>query len=233
MTNRPANKNTAKEWDRAPQDWYRESPRAVEQLFHGLAQHGCRFESEDGVKDLIWDPCAGGGNVLDVAARYGHPTIASDIVDRHPRHRFFRANVLSQVSKAPTLPGRATSIICNSPYSYEAEIAERIITHCIESFNVRRMAFILPIAFAASQDRWGPRRLLKFRPSHLAIYRERHPMPPGHLIDTMAKPYAGGMADYIVLVWTRPHRWRTETVWLPPGHHPDPPQRAKNGESNA
>jgi hypothetical protein len=25
-------------------------------------------------------------------------------------------------------------------------------------------------------------------------------------------------------MFTRPHRWRTETVWLAPGHFPDPPR---------
>jgi hypothetical protein len=225
MVNRPANKNTAKKWDRAPQDWYRESPRVVQQLVHGLARHGVSFDD-----DLIWDPCCGGGNVLDVMERYGHPTVGSDVVDRHPRHRFFRGNVLTQFKKAPTAPGRQTSIITNTPYSYEAEIAERIITHCLESYAVRRAAFILPIAFLASQDRWGPRRLLRFKPSHVCFYRERHTMPPGHLIDQMEKPYEGGMADYVALVFTRPHRWRTEAIWLPVGHFPDPPRVQRKGD---
>lgn len=223
MSNRPAGGARSKKWERAEHDWYRESPRVVEQLMQGVD-----FTDEDGRPDLIWDPCCGGGNTLDVARRYGHPTIGSDVVDRHPKHRFFRANVLSQVSKAPTHPdGRPTSIICNPPYSYEPEIAERIIRHTLENFAVRRAAFIVPIAFVASQERWGPRRLLRWRPSHLAIYRERHTMPPGHLIDVMESPYSGGMADYVAVVWTRPHRWRTETIWLAPGHFPNPPQRVK------
>lgn len=215
MVNRPASKTTAKQYERAEFDWYREGPRAVEQLMHGV----------DFGNDLIWDPCCGAGNVLDVAERYGHPTIGSDVVDRHARHRFFRGNVLHHVTKAPKLPGRETSIICNPPYNYEPQIAERIVTRVLEAFAVRRAAFILPIAFLASQDRWGPRRLLRWRPSHVCIYRERHSMPPGHLIDKMENAYGGGMADYCVLVFTRPHRWRTETLWLPPGAHPEPPRR--------
>lgn len=181
--------------------------------------------------DLIWDPCCGAGNTLDVAKRYGHRTFGSDIIDRHPRHQFQRGNILTGVSKMPRVEGRETSIICNPPYSYEADIAERIITRILETFPVRRAAFILPIAFAASQDRWGRTRLMRWRPSHLCIYRERHTMPPGHLIDQMERPYEGGMADYVALVWTRPHRWRTETVWLAPGSHPAPPSRpGKTGD---
>lgn len=223
MVNRPAGGARSKQWEPAPYDWYRESPRVVQQLMQGI----------DFGDDLIWDPCCGAGNVLDVARRYGHPTHGSDIIDRHPRHPFTRGNILSQIGSVPTRPGRQTSVICNPPYSYEAEIAERIITRILDRFPVRRAAFIVPIAFVASQHRWGPRRLLARRPSHLCIYRERHTMPPGHLIDEMEKPYDGGMADYCAVVWTRPHRWRTETVWLQPGAFPDPPRRATAEEKKS
>lgn len=219
MVNRPAGGPRSKKWERAPYDWYRESARAVEQLIHGLAAHGVFFDD-----DLIWDPCCGMGNVLDVAKRYGHPTFGSDIVDRKPRHRFRRGNIF-QFSRMPTVEGRSTSIISNTPYSYEEDIAERIMSFILERFPVRRAAFIVPIAFLASQDRWGPTRLLRWRPSQVCIYRERHTMPPGHLVDSMPKPFDGGMADYAAVVFTRPHRWRTETIWLPPGTYPTPPSR--------
>jgi hypothetical protein len=221
MVNRPAGGDRSKKWDRAPYDWYRESPRVVEQLFHGLAAHGAYFDD-----DLIWDPCCGMGNILDVAKRYGHETFGSDVVDRQPRHAFRRGNILTQISAPPrSRSGRQISVMTNTPYSYEAEIAERIMVRILENFSVRRAAFIVPVAFLNSQDRWSPSRLLRWRPSHVCIYRERHTMPPGHLIDQMANPFAGGMADYAAIVFTRPHRWRTETVWLPPGAHPHPPAR--------
>jgi hypothetical protein len=220
LSNRPAGGDRSKKWERSPYDWYRESPRAVEQLFHGLAAAGVSFGN-----DLIWDPCCGGGNVLDVAKRYGHKTFGSDVVDRHPRHPFRVGNILKSVSKMPVLEGRATSIICNPPYSYEPEIAEKIITRIVETFPVRRAAFILPIAFLASQERWGRGRLMRWKPSQVCIYRERHTMPPGHLIDQMERPYEGGMADYCAVIFTRPHRHRTELIWLPPGQYPTAPQR--------
>lgn len=229
MVNRPAGADRAKKWERSPYDWYRESPRAVEQVFAGLAAHGVSFND-----DLIWDPCCGAGNVLDVAKRYGHQTFGSDVVDRHPRHRFARGNILTQVRSMPRVEGKATSIITNPPYSYERDIAEKIISRVLETFPVRRAAFILPIAFLASQDRWSSTQLLRWRPSQVGIYRERHTMPPGHLIDQMERPYEGGMADYCVIVFTRPHRHRTELVWLPPGHHPAPPLRpGHDGDKNA
>lgn len=224
MVNRPAGGDRSKKWERAPHDWYRESPRVVEQLVHGLARHGAPFGD-----DLIWDPCCGAGNVLDVMRRYGHLTHGSDLIDRQPDHPFEHRNVF-QISAMPRRPGHETSLISNTPYSCEDEIAERIMSHVLDRYPVRVAAFIVPIAFLASQDRWGARRLLRWRPSHVCFYRERHTMPPGHLIDQMARPYDGGMADYAAVVFTRPHRWRTEALWLPPGRFPDPPPRGQPKE---
>jgi hypothetical protein len=220
MVNRPAGGARSKRWERAPYDWYCEQARVVEQLMS-------RIDFGD---DLIWDPCCGRGNVLDVAKRWGHPTIGSDVVDRNPRHRFFRGNVLN-VSKLPHVPGCETSVISNTPYSYEPDIAERIITHLLEHLNPRRAAFIVPIAFLAGQKRWrGQKFAGLWFPSHIGIYTERHTMPPGHLIDEMTSPFEGGMADYCVVVFTRPHRFRTEAIWLPPG--PQSP-RKREGVANA
>jgi hypothetical protein len=224
MVNRPAGGHRSKKWERAPYDWYREGPAPVEQLFHGV----------DFGDDLIWDPCCGAGNILDVAARYGHPVFGSDLINRNPKHKFELRSALS-ITALPDwvrffwMRGRAVSIVSNTPYSYEPTIAERIIAHLLHhlSGHVRRFAFIVPIAFLAGQERWRDNRFAgRWRPSHTAIYRERHTMPPGHLIDQMATPYDGGMADYAVLIFTSPHRWRSETIWLSPGRFPERPRRA-------
>lgn len=204
MTNRPAGGDRSKKWERADYDWYRELPMVVEQIMDAI----------DFGDDLIWDPCCGAGNTLDVAKRRGHPTIGSDIVDRLARHRFFRANIL-RLSKAPTPPDdRALSVVCNPPYSYIPDVAECVI-RAVCALPVRRAAFIVPLAFLAGEDRhrFFTRDL---RPSHTAIYSQRHTMPPGHLIEQMEKPYQGGMQDYCCLIYTRPHRFRTETIWLKP-----------------
>lgn len=213
MVNRPAGGDRSKKWPKEPLDWYREGPRVVQQLMHGI----------DFGNDVIFDPCCGAGNVLDVAKARGHPTFGADLVNRGARHPFSIANALTN-RRIPRIEGRQTSIISNTPYSYEDDIAERIMMHCVEALPVRRAAFIVPIAFLAGQERWGrilppPDGLGRYRPSHTCIYRERHTMPPGSLIDQMAKPYEGGMADYAAIVFTRPHRDPTLTVWLRPGHH--------------
>lgn len=218
MVNRPAGGPRSERYEREPYDWYCESPRAVEQVFAGVPEDtwGAPFFGDD----LIWDPCCGRGNILDVAKRWGHPTVGGDVVDRHPRHRFIRGNVL-HTSKAPSVPGRQTSVFSNTPYHYVPKIAEQIIAHLLQpKFDLRRLAFIVPIAFLAGQERWrGQKFHGQYRPSHTLIYTERHTMPPGSKIETMKSPFEGGMADYAVVVFTRPHKWRTEAIWLPPGTH--------------
>lgn len=188
-------------------DWYVEPKFVPEQIFDAIS-----FGPKDN-PDLIWDCCAGSGTCLDVAKERGHPTVASDIIDRKPRHKFFRTNVLN-AKKAPQMPGRTTSILTNPPFSYEPDICERIIRHTLQ-FNIRRAVFIVPIAFVCGQGRYSL-YAEDFTPSHLLIFSQRPTMPPGKLIHEMTSPFTGGMADYCAIAFTYPHRWKTQTVWLKP-----------------
>lgn len=207
MVNRPAGGPRSQKYERSDHDFYIEPPRSVEQLLHSF----------DFGNDLIWDPCCGTGNILDISKIWGHPTFGSDIVDRHARHRFKRGNILTHISKIPKEDGRETSVICNPPYGGDdKDLAEKIILRILETFPVRRAAFILPIAFQAGQKRWSRDRLGRYPKSHVGTYMERHTMPPGHMKDMAST--TGGMADYCVMVWTRPHRFRTEFVHIEPGH---------------
>lgn len=207
MVNRPAGGARSKKHERAPYDWYCENDVPVRQLFeHPAINFGT---------DLIYDPCCGRGNILDVAKQFGHPTCGSDVVDRHPRHRFVRGNFISQITRPPSYRDRALSIVTNPPYGYEPDIAERIIRKAID-FPIRMAAFLLPIAFLGS----GGRFLFftkDIHPSHVAICSERPTMPPGHLMHEWGeKAFKGGMADYIWVIYTAPHRWKTQTIWLKP-----------------
>lgn len=208
MVNRPAGGDRSKQWERADYDWYRESPRVVSQLLNSVDFSG----------DLIWDPCCGAGNVLDVAKLWGYKTFGSDIKNRHPRHDFQRGDILRSKIQVPLIAGRGLSVISNTPYSYEDDIAERIMMHLLDYYPIRRAAFIVPVAFFNSQNRWN-RILERHHPSHVCFYRERHSMPPGHLIESMSNPYGGGMADYGVVVFTRPYKPPTQALWLEPGEH--------------
>ena len=210
MVNRPAGGARSQKWERSDYDWYKEPRIANSQIFDRIS-----FGAPDAL-DLIWDPCCGSGWVLDEARSRGHVTVGSDIVDRHPAHRFFRANVLTSTKWPKPPPGRGLSVVTNPPYSYEDDIAERIIRKILDTVPVNRAVFILPIAFLAGQERWAFFER-DFKPSHTAIYSQCHTMPPGAMIDQMANPFRGGMQDYCVLVYTGPrHKWRTETIWLKP-----------------
>lgn len=215
MVNRPAGGARSAKHLRAPLDWYVEPSRAPEELFHGV----------DFGDDIIWDGCCGRGTILEVAQRYGHPVFGSDLVKRDhiADFDFATANILTTTSP-PFIPGRAWSYVSNPPYNYTDGIAEAIIRHVLGRLNPRRAAFLVPIAFMASVKR---HRLFTrdYRPSHTCVHSDRITCPPGHMIDQMVNPFEGGMADYVWVVFTRPHRWRTETVWLPPGPHPYPPRR--------
>src|SRR3546814_13422241 len=102
----------------------------------------------------------------------------------------------------PIYDGRQTSVICNPPFSYEPDIAELIIATIIERFNVRRAAFIVPIAFLNSQERrTGNKFSGRGKQSTTAIYRDRPPMHPGTLLNAMATPLTARMADNSAVIF--------------------------------
>jgi hypothetical protein len=202
MVNRPAGGARSKRYEREPYDWYCEPAWSVRAL----------FERIDFGDDLIWDPACGRGNVLDMAKERGHLTFGSDVVDRHAKHTFKRGDFLT-MERPPSTKGRALSIVTNPPYSYKPDIAEAFIRKAM-TLPIRRAAFLVPIAFLCSDTRW---RLFErdFKPSHVAVLSQRPSMPPGSTV-TDATEFKGGMADYVWIVWTAPHRWKTQTIWLQP-----------------
>jgi hypothetical protein len=210
MVNRPAGGARSKKWAKEPHDWYVEPPWAVDMLLDGMGEG---FFCTGGKPDLIIDPTCGSGNILDVVARRGHPTAGYDVVNRRPKHKLVEVQDFRKVSRLAVAKDRATSIICNPPYSYIPDIAEQIIRHACR-FPVHRAAFLVPIAFLCSDSRVPFFREL--RPSHVAYCATRRPTcPPGSKIPTMPNPFKGGMADYIWLVYTRPpQKVRTESVWI-------------------
>jgi hypothetical protein len=199
---------------RDPYNWYREPRSSVDQLFDAMS-----FGN-----DLIWDPCCGSANILDVAQDRGHPTIGSDVIDRHkPRpHRFYRGNFL-ELTRWPKMPGRRLSIVSNPPYGRQggyASISNEIIHRALHMIPFHRAAFLLPIEFLCSSGRYA--FFQNFKPSHVAYCSERPSMPPGALVSALGDDaFDGGMADYCWIIWTAPdgggpHRWRTESIWLRP-----------------
>jgi hypothetical protein len=203
----------AGQYPRDPHNWYIEPRSSVEQLADLRDAHGDPLFGND----LIYDPCCGSGNILNVFKTRGHPTCGSDIVDRHPRHKFHRANAL-HLERWPTMPGRAMSIVTNPPYGKQdgyQSIGGDIIHRIVGLVPFRRAAFLLPIEFLCGQNRYG--MFQRWKPSHVAYCSERPSMPPGAMVADMGEAaFANGMADYAWIIWTAPHRWRTESVWLRP-----------------
>lgn len=229
MVNRPAGGPRSTKYERAPLDWYIEPTRAVEQLLHAIDM------TDDKGRPLpLWDGCCGRGTALEVASRYGHEVFGSDLQDRRGAYANFDFRHFPFV-KQDILETRANPwgygsfgpdwvYLSNPPYNYSEAIAERIMRHVCTVLKPKRAAFLVPIAFLCSASRY---RLFTrdLRPSHTCIHSERITCPPGMMIDNMAST-EGGMADYVWVVFTRPHNWRTETVWLQPGAHHYPPRRA-------
>ena len=203
----------AGQYPRDPHNWYREPRSTVEQLADVRLPNGDTLFGDD----LIFDPCCGKGNVLDVFKSRGHRTVGSDIIDRHPRHDFHQSNVLHRTTW-PRVAGKPLSIVTNPPYGKQdgyRSIGSDIVHRIINLAPFRRAAFLLPIEFLCGQDRFGMYQ--RWKPSHVAYCSERPSMPPGAMVEDMGDAaYTNGMADYCWIIWTAPHGWRTESIWLRP-----------------
>jgi hypothetical protein len=217
MVNRPAGGPRSVKHPREPFDWYCENATPVDQL----------MEAIDFGDDLILDPTCGRANILDVARRRGHRTVGIDLHDRRDviserltseRHSFARGDFL-RLTRPPATRGRALSILNNPPYSYVDGIAERVIRKALD-LPVRLAAFVVPIAFLCSDERWAFFQR-EIKPWTIAILSERPSMPPGSTLTRLTK-FKGGMGDYIWIVYRPPHRWETRTIWLRPTSIPDP-----------
>lgn len=202
------------EYPRDPNGYYVETRASVEQLFDVL---------DFGVSPLIWDPCCGSGNILDVARGRGFATVGSDVVDRFKPggHRFFRGSALL-ASKWPNEPGRTLSLVFNPPYSEPFKgIAENIIEHLLGLVPFYRLAALVPLEFQCGQGRYerlySPRPTVGQRPSHVVSLMERPSMPPGLMLEALGEDCrGGGMAEYCWIVWTAGGPHRTEHLFAPP-----------------
>lgn len=203
-----ANKHQGEAYEDADHGWYKEPRSCVEQL----------FDAVDFGDSVIWDCCAGSGNILDVAKDRGHSTIASDIVDRHPRHPFYRSNFL-MAEKWPNTRGKPLSIVSNPPFNTPPGSGLNIIMRAIERVPFQQAAFIMPLEFLCGQERHAT-LFSKHPPAIIAYCSQRPSMPPGKEIEAMGdKAFKGGKADFAWLVWINAEKGVTYTprsIWLTP-----------------
>jgi hypothetical protein len=201
-------KRAGKKFEADPSQWYIEPEFSDRQLFQNLDFGG----------SLIWDPSCGKGTVLDAAKARGYQTVGSDVVDRHPRHRFFRANFLTQ-TRFPKPEDRPLSIVCNPPYGTVDGVrfmANRFVKKALADVDFYRAAFLVPIEFNCGQERFFE-IYSKRAPSHVLFCCQRPSMPPGTVLAEHGEAArGGGMADYCWIVWTRGGPYRTETIYMRP-----------------
>jgi hypothetical protein len=190
------------------------------------------MEAVDFGSSLIWDPCCGVGNILDVAKGRGHPTIGSDIVARGARHQFYRGNFLT-TTRSPSSPeGRPLAIITNPPFDTPPGEGARIILKAIEHTTAWRVAAIMPLTFLCGQTRYLD-LYSRHRPSHVCYYSERPSMPPGTEVEALGdKAFSGGKTDFCAIVWTAGGPYRTESIWLAPTSAPKPKSERRIGRGS-
>jgi len=200
-----ANKHQAEGYDQDPHGFYRENAEPVEALFRAIDFRGA----------LIWDPCCGTGNTLNVANKFGHATIGSDIVDRMARHKFYRSNFL-MATKWPNPGDRPLSMVYNPPYNAPTGTTEQFILRALDIVPFDRMAVLVPSNILFGQERLD---LLytKRKPSHVGLLMKRPSMPPGHEVERLkaqGMDFKGGKQDFAWLVWSAGGPYRTETLFL-------------------
>ena len=205
-------KRAGKTYPQQSEQWYVEPASMVEQIFDALDFGG----------GTIWDASCGGGTTLNVARTRGYRTRGTDIVDRGigMRGHWFERHDFLRLREPPFRVGlgERVSLLCNPPYGKVGGVSNmgtRFVEHARKHFrdSLYRMAFIVPIEFAAGQERFE--LYDRDRPSHLMIASQRPSMLSGELLEQGRKA-KGGMADYAVIVWTRGGPWRCETIWMRP-----------------
>lgn len=187
--------------------WYREPRSCVEQLFDAVDFRG----------GLIYDPCCGVGNILDVAKDRGFATIGSDIVQRGARHPFTRGNFL-KLTRFPRPIDRPLNIVMNPPFNTPPGSALAIALKAIEFVPFWRFAMLVPLEFVCGQDRYED-LFSKHPPWGVAYCSQRPSMPPGTEVEALAllgKDFRGGKADFVWIIWERDYRGPTRSIWLRP-----------------
>ena len=199
------NKHQADEYAQDEHGWYREPRSCVEQLFDAVS-----FSNA-----LIWDPCCGVGNILDVAKDRGHPTLGSDIVQRGARHSFLRGNFL-WLTTSPVPPDRPLVIMTNPPFNTPPGSAMAIALKAIEHCDCWRVAMLVPLEFLCGQTRYSE-LFAKHPPLAVAYCSQRPSMPPGTQVSALGDAaFKGGKADFVWIIWEKGYRGPTRSIWLRP-----------------
>jgi hypothetical protein len=116
----------------------------------------------------VWEPAAGGGNIVAVLRENGIPTIASDLVRNEDTDLHFAGDFLAQA----TAPNGCRVVITNPPYRLAAEFAEHALTLVPDVFLLLRLAFCESVGRTQLLEHSGLRRVLVFRRRLPRMHRE-------------------------------------------------------------
>lgn len=183
----------AKIYDRAAHEWYVDTPSVSDALF--------RVESFSGV---IYDPCAGMGNILRSANFHGYAVRGSDL---RPRPEHYKT-LLHTLEKKPvdfitskSIDLSECSVVMNPPYGKDdgadARIEEQFICRALDLARYKVAAVV--------QLRWIVPRIELLRQMgciRIWVVSPRPSMLPGENIVRGEMP-GGGQVDYAWVVFIR------------------------------
>jgi len=178
---------SAPAYDRPADDWYVDPVWCTELL---LKQE--RFIG------AIFDPCAGGGNIVMACRMAGLSADGSDI---DPKAEFIAQRDFLQAD------GRCSNIIFNPPYN-QAESFIRYALRC----TTHKVAALVQQQFPFSRAR-NP--LFTETPlARMYFLSSRPSMPPGRLLQAGEIQAKGGKTDYLWMVWDHDHKGPPQAFWL-------------------
>jgi hypothetical protein len=175
-------------FDRVPDNYYREPAWPSEQLF-----------AHEKFPGTIWDPCCGGGTIPEAAKAAGLTVFASDLVDRgYGEQRDFLTE--------PAPIAAPFTVATNPPHQKQSE--RQFVERAFE-LGADKVAILFQTAKMHAAWRW-------LIPSHLArvyLLTPRPSIPPGEMIERGEKA-EGGRHDYSWLIFDRTHEGAPVIDWL-------------------
>lgn len=181
-------------YERDPDDFYVEERGCTEALLD--------YEHFFGV---VYDPCAGSGNIVDVCAARRLVCYASDVVNRGGLN-WVVDFVAPGASDA--LP-RIDNIITNPPF--RKGLILPIIERAIDVAR-HKVAVLVPAPFLYSIERYD--FFQRHRPKLILHFSSRPSMPPGKMLADGIIKATGGKEDYSWIVFSSDHRGGTLTDWI-------------------
>lgn len=178
--------------DRPADDWYCDPVWCTELL----------LENEIFAGGQIWDPCAGGGNVISACQKAGLWALGTDLAPKAPH--IIELDFMSDHRHS------AANIAFNPPYKH----AEAFIRRALD-LATHKVAALVQQQFPFSQ---GRHKLFTETPIARLYYLSTRPsMPPGRLLQAGEIEARGGKTNYLWMVWDKGWKGAPQAFWLKRG----------------